>query len=221
MSTIADPFTAFSFEVELTLVTPIPGIGQPVCAGAFSECDGLQVDMEVKSVVQGGSTQYVTHLMGQSRAGQITLRRGMTATADPWAWMAAAGRPGHVATADGRIVMLAADRTVQAAFEVRGCLPVRLRGPALNAQTGLVAVEELGLAVGSITLAGVPLGEAAIGIGLSASIGFSASAGFSANAGVSAGIGATAQVSGGLGLSGSLGGTVSGSASASVSGGLF
>jgi phage tail-like protein len=209
--TVISPFTAFSFDVVLTLASPISGIGQPVCQGAFSECDGLQIDLEPKSVVQGGATDSVTHLVGQTRAGQITLRRGMTTTADLWAWMAAASRPGRPVSCDGQITMLSAAREVQARFVLTGCLPVRLRGPALNAQTGLVAVEELGLAVGHLALAGA---EPAAGVGVSAGIGI----------GFSGGVSAGAQVSGGLGLSASLGGTFSGSASvsasASISGGF-
>jgi phage tail-like protein len=203
--TIDSPFTAFSFEVTLTLATPVAGVGQPVCQGAFSECDGLQLEMEPKSVVQGGATDSVTHLVGQTRAGQLTLRRGMTTTADLWAWMAAVAVPGRALGCDGEIAMLSAAGEVQARFELTGCLPIRLRGPALNAQSGMIAVEELTLAVGHLALAGA-----------SPSGGLSVTAGVSV--GLGAGISAGAQVSGGLGLSGQLGGTFS--ASAAVGAGL-
>ncbi|HEV7758356.1 MAG TPA: phage tail protein [Acidimicrobiales bacterium] len=219
-----DPFTAFNFEVVLGLVAPVPGVGSPVCEGAFSECDGLQLELEPKTVVQGGATDAVTQLMGQGRAGQLTLRRGMTARADLWAWMAAASVPGRDVRADGRIVLYDAAHEVQATFLLSGCLPVRVRGPGLNAQTGLVAVEELGLAVGHLALAGGgAAGGLTIGAGVVASAGVSLSAGAGAFAGVGGGVGAGAfagaQVSGGIGLSGQLGGTVSGSASASA--GIF
>jgi hypothetical protein len=137
----------------------------------------------------------------------------MTATADLWSWMAAAGVPGRTLTADGQITMLSPSGAVQARFLLAGCLPVRLRGPALNAHTGMIAIEELGLAVGRLTLAGAGGGAGdgvSIGGGLSIGIG----AGFSAGG----------QVSGGLGLSGGLGGTLSGTATAgataSLTGGL-
>lgn len=209
--TVDPPFTAFSFEVALTLATPVPGVGEPVCRGAFAECDGLSLELEPKSVEAGGTNDSVTQLTGRTRPGQVTLRRGMTTTPDLWAWMAAAGVPGRPRTADGLITMIGPDHEVQATFVLSGCLPVRLRGPALNAQTGLLAIEELGLAVGRLALAGAsPEG----GLGLSA--GFDASFGFSA--GGSAGAGA--QVSGGLGLSGQLGGTLSASASASAGAGF-
>jgi phage tail-like protein len=206
--TVVNPFTAFSFDVVLSLAAPVPGVGQPVCQGAFAECDGLQIDMEPKSVVQGGVTDAVTHLMGHTRAGQLTLRRGMTSTPDLWAWMAAAGVPGTQITADGQIKMIDGAGVVQARFLLTGCLPVRLRGPSLNAQTGLVAIEELGLAVGQLTLAGAtPAAGSLFGARITAGASISVGTGFSAGA----------QVSGGLGLSGQLGGTFSGSASGAAS----
>jgi phage tail-like protein len=217
--TVVSPFTAFSFEVVLTLATPVPGVGDPVCHGAFSECDGLEITIEPKSIASGGASDVQVHLAGPARYGQLTLRRGMTQTADLWAWVAAVAVPGRALTADGQITMYDGAHALQARFVVTGCLPVRLRGPALNAQTGLVAVEELGLAVGHLALASSGGGTgAAVGIGFSASAGVSASAGISASAGVAGAIsvGGGAQVSGGLGLSGSLGGTFSGSAGASL-----
>lgn len=215
--TVADPFTSFNFEVVLTLASPLPGVADPVCHGAFSECDGLQLDLEPKTVVQGGANDSATHLTGLTRPGQLTLRRGMTSTPDLWAWMAAAGVPGRRVTADGQVTLRDAAHEVQARFLLNGCLPVRLRGPALNAQTGLLAVEELGLAVGRLALAGATPAAgfgASLGIGVSGGVGVGFSAGISGGAGVGLSAGAGAQVSGGLGLSGQLGGTVSGSASA-------
>jgi phage tail-like protein len=215
--TVEPPFQAFNFEVVLTLVEPVAGVGDPVCKAAFSECDGLQIELEPKTVIQGGATEAVTHLAGQTRAGQLTLRRGMTASPDLWAWMAAAAVPGQDVSADGQVVVRGPDGEVQATFLLRGCLPVRVRGPALNAMTGQIAIEELGLAVGHLALAGADAGfGGGIGIGLSAGISVSAGAsvGAAAGGGLVAGATAGAQVSGGLGLSGQLGGTVSGSASA-------
>jgi hypothetical protein len=41
--------------------------------------------------------------------------------------------------------MRAADGTPALRFTLTGCLPVKMRAPALNAREGLIAVEELGL----------------------------------------------------------------------------
>jgi phage tail-like protein len=222
--TIDAPFTAFSFEVVLDLTDAIDGVDDPVCQGAFSECDGLEMSIEPKSVTAGGQTDFQTQLVGPTRYGQITLRRGMTTTADLWAWMLAVTRPGRAVTADGQITMIDGAGETQTTFLLEGCLPVRLRGPALNAQTGLVAVEELGLAVGRLTRSDGN-GGGGFGIGANASIGGSIAGGVSASASgaFATGLGGSASaglaVSGGLGLSGELGGTFSAGASGGIGAG--
>ena len=177
--TVDDPFTAYRFEVVLTLAQPCPGVGGPVCRGAFSECDGLEISMEPKTVIDGGANDFRTHLVGPASYGQLTLRRGMTSTSDLWAWMAAVRVPGRDLTADGTITMSDGAGEPQASFTLEGCLPTRLRGPALNAQTGLVAVEELGLHVGRLTLGGGAEGGIGFGVGFGVSAGASLSVGVS------------------------------------------
>ena len=48
--------------------------------------------------------------------------------------------------------LLAADRSGPAAtFLLTGCLPAKLKAPALNAESGLVAIEELEVAYEMLT----------------------------------------------------------------------
>jgi hypothetical protein len=48
--------------------------------------------------------------------------------------------------------MRASDQSDQAVFQLTGCLPVKLKAPALNAKEGLVAIEEIQIAYESLTL---------------------------------------------------------------------
>jgi phage tail-like protein len=146
---VSEPFTAFSFRVELWL----PGASSPLCDAAFARCDGLEMRFDVRSVHEGG----VHHLFNAPAApGRVTLRRGMTASFDLWHWCTAVARD-RGPRADCRVVVLAPDgATERARFLLRGCLPVRLRGPDLNAAGGGVAIEELELACESLSLE--PLG---------------------------------------------------------------
>ena len=48
---VVRPFMAFSFAVEISLRG---GAAPRVCNAAFSECDGLEMTMEVKTIRQGG-----------------------------------------------------------------------------------------------------------------------------------------------------------------------
>jgi phage tail-like protein len=207
---IVPPYTAFRFEVELTLYQPAPGINGPVCRGAFSECDGLEMTMEPKAVREGGNNQKQIHLMGPISYGQLTLKRGMTDTHDLWYWFAAAGQTGRTSTAAGKVTIANAKGEPSIVFILEECLPVKLRGPSLNAKDGQIAIEEMQLVYQSLSIqtAGASGGGASGGSGS----GVGASAGLSA--GFSAGASAGASVSGGFGLSGGA------SASASATAGL-
>ena len=48
------PFIAFRFEVVLDLDKPKAGLSSPLCEAAFSECDGLELTMQTKTLEVGG-----------------------------------------------------------------------------------------------------------------------------------------------------------------------
>jgi phage tail-like protein len=142
------PFTGFNFAVEIRVADVAPR----VCNAAFSECDGLEMTMEVRTIKEGGNHAQVHRLAGPLAFGTLTLKRGMTSTFDLWDWFARVVEQPNL-RADGEVVMLAPDRsTERARFVVRRCLPVKLKAPALNARDGAVAVEELQLVYESLTL---------------------------------------------------------------------
>ena len=213
------PYTAFRFQVELSLAQSVPAINGLVCRGAFSECDGLEVTMEPKAVREGGNNQEQLHLMGPISYGQLTLKRGMTGNRDLWNWFAAAGRTGRKSTANGKVVIADAAGKPSITFVLENCLPVKLRGPSLNGKDGQIAIEEMQLVYSRLSIRGA--GEAGAGVSLDG--GFSVGASVDVTAGLSAGGGvgasASASVSGGLGLDGG-GLSASASASASATAGL-
>jgi phage tail-like protein len=133
----AEPFAAHAFAVELR----VPGVAGPLCEAAFCECDGLELRRSIATVREGGDDGSVRLLPVRESFGNVTLRRGMTSSFDLWTWW----EQGVRATCD--VVVLApdlADERVR--FRLHGCLPVRLTGPALNATTSAVAIEELEIA---------------------------------------------------------------------------
>lgn len=142
------PFTAFKFSVEIN----VADVASRVCNAAFAECDGLEMTMDVKTIREGGNNGRQIRLSGPLNFGQLTLKRGMTASYDLWDWFSAVlANPGL--RADAEVVLLAADGTTeQARFVLSRCLPVKLKAPPLNAKDGMVAVEELGLAYESMRL---------------------------------------------------------------------
>jgi len=143
------PFTAFNFGVEI-----VPdGASAPLVSAAFSECDGLEMGMDVKTIREGGSNDRQVRLAGPATFGQLTLKRGMTqASFELWKWMAdSIADPSLRAQAE--VVLYAADgSTERARIVLQRCLPVKLKAPALNAKDGAVAVEELQLAYECFTV---------------------------------------------------------------------
>jgi phage tail-like protein len=136
------PFSAFNFSIEITR----SGAGGPLVNAAFSDCDGLDITMDVKTIREGGSNDRQIRLAGPVTIGQITLKRGMTSDFGLWTWMQdTIDDPRE--RADAEIVVLAADgSTERVRFQLSRCVPVKMKAPALNARDGAVAIEELQIA---------------------------------------------------------------------------
>jgi phage tail-like protein len=210
--TVLYPFTSFNFAVEIN----VPGVSSKVCSAAFSECDGLDMTMEVKTIREGGNSSTQYRLAGPVTYGQLSLKRGMTGTFDLWDWFNATLNNAKL-RADAEVVMFAADgHTERARFILTRCLPVKVKAPSLNAKDGMIAIEELQLAYETMRLkrpsgGGLSLGvSAGVSIGADASI--NAEASFSAGASIeaSASLDAGASVGGGASI-GIGGGGASGS----------
>lgn len=150
------PFTAFNFAVEFQLEN-VTGVEGAVCAGAFSECDGLEMTMDVKTIREGGNNTRQIRLTGPVNFGTLTLKRGMTANLDLWRWFATLFEPGRGGLrAQGTVTIFAPEHqdhtNERARFQLDGCLPVKLKAPPLNAKDGMVAIEELQVAYESMRL---------------------------------------------------------------------
>jgi phage tail-like protein len=207
--TVKCPFTNFNFSVEVS----VPGVSRKVCNAAFAECDGLEMNMEVKTIREGGNNGTQIRLTGPVSYGQLTLRRGMTASFDLWDWFSATMGNARL-RADAEVVLLAADgRTERARFVLARCLPVRVKAPALNAREGAIAIEELQLAYESMRLKR-PGGGAGLSLGVSAGVALGAEASFSA--GVSLEASASLEAGASFNAEASLGAEASASANFSI-----
>jgi phage tail-like protein len=146
----AHPFTAFNFLVEIE----VAGVSEMLASAAFSEVDGLEMSMEPKTIREGGRNAGPVHMNGPVSYGQLTLKRGMTANLDLWRWfekVSSGGQGGLRGTAE--VVMLAADGTTeQLKFRLEGCIPTKLKAPALSGKDGQLAIEEMQVAYESLTL---------------------------------------------------------------------
>ena len=135
------PLTTFNFKVNLRL----PNEDGEVCAAEFSECDGLEMSLEPKTIREGGNNGQQIHLSGPVSYGQLSLKRGMTDNFDLWNWFEKVQK-NYSLRASGEVLMLSSSRDEEVKFALTGCLPIKIKAPSLNAQSGLVAIEEMQIA---------------------------------------------------------------------------
>ena len=127
--------------------------GSPLGDGAFQECSGLEIEMDVQEYQEGGRNDGVIRRVGRGKYSPVVLKRGMFFSAggevnrDLWSWLqdvVAGKRP--VARYDGVIQVMSSGEDVVATWVFDRGLPHKVRGPELNAKTGEVAIEELHIA---------------------------------------------------------------------------
>ncbi len=163
---------SFNFRVKLFLAQLKPegapdapnqaGGPQQLVDGAFQECSGLDVEMDVQEYQEGGRNDGVIKRVGRAKYQPLVLKRGMfyrvpehkqrtneKVDSQLWVWfqhVVEGRRP--VARYDGLVEVLDkvtdTDPVARWAFD-RG-LPAKIVGPQLNAKTGEVAIEELHIA---------------------------------------------------------------------------
>lgn len=144
------PFVTFNFGVEITM----PGVASPLCGASFSECDGLEMSMEVKTIREGGNNGRQIRLTGPLAFGQLVLKRGMTRDRDLWDWFLDSFNDPSL-RAQAEVVVFSSEAGTfeeQKRFVLDGCVPVKLKAPALNAKEGLIAIEEMQIAYESLIL---------------------------------------------------------------------
>ena len=122
--------------------------------GGFQECTGLQIDMDVHEITEGGRNDGTVRLAGRGKYTNIVLKRGMlypvggTAVSEIWGWLQgilSGQRP--VVRYDGVIQVLdAASGATTATWVFDRGLPAKVAGPTLNAKSGEIAIEELTIA---------------------------------------------------------------------------
>jgi phage tail-like protein len=167
MSEIMSPFHALrfdlSFEEHGLARGGTPGGAVPLCRGSFSECSGLEANMEAKVINEGGRNYGAAQRVGRVTFGTVVLKRGITSNRDLWRWFelvsqgASAYRltavleirgPGVSAGGDPQPAARTADGSseVRWRWQFRHCMPVKFKVPTANASGTEIAIEELHLA---------------------------------------------------------------------------
>ena len=155
--------TGFRFDVSL--MAERPGSGELIDARAgFQEVSGLELEMDVTELIEGGRNDGTVRRPGRAKHATLVFKRGMflpgqnsgdadrKADVSFWRWIqnCIAGEL-PVRRCKGLIEL---NTTVSAQSGVvpvaswtfeRG-LPVKVKGPDLNAKSGEIALEELHIA---------------------------------------------------------------------------
>lgn len=130
----ADPFLAFAFEVTF----------DQFATGGFSECSGLQMDIDIQEYAEGGLNTHMRKFPGRAKQSNLTLKRGIVDRV-LWDWFYDLSQ-GTVTFRNGTITVRDPSRKViQASWRITRALPARWIGPSLNATQSQVAVETLEL----------------------------------------------------------------------------
>lgn len=139
----ADVFVAFRFEVRVD--------DRPL--GGFTECGGLQLEIEVQDYPEGGLNTQLHKLPVRTKQSNIRLKRGIANRA-LWDWYAELAG-GTVARCNGSILVHdPSGENVVAEWQFRRAYPVKWVGPELNATQNQVAVETIELAHEGLEMTG-------------------------------------------------------------------
>jgi len=130
-----DPYLGARFFVE------IDGIVQ----GGFTECTGLQAEVEVTDYQEGGNNGYVHKLVGRTKFTNVVLKRGVTDSSDLWDWFQDVSR-GEIERKDVSVVLYNSVQEEVRRWNLREAFQAKWVGPAFNATTPAVAIESLELA---------------------------------------------------------------------------
>lgn len=136
-----DPYAAFNFLVEIDNVT----------VAGFSECSGVNTETDAIEYRNGDTDITVTKLPGLKKFGNITLKRGFTASKELWEWRKKV-LDGKTERQSGSIVLQNEARQEALRWNFREGWPRKWEGPTFNAKTNEVAIETLEIVCEGIAL---------------------------------------------------------------------
>lgn len=144
-----DPVLAYNFLITFVdsssvLATAVSAI-RNIVLGGFSECTGLEMSLKVEEYNEGGRNGAVLKFPTRVSWTNLTLKRGMTSSADLWDW--------HYSFVEGRgkrrdgVIVLQNDLHLPVnIWHFKRGLPVKWSGPAMHASQNNVALETLEIA---------------------------------------------------------------------------
>lgn len=157
------PLPVFRFKVDFFISTADSGNkgnSKPICSGSFSECTGIEVNLEPKAIKVGGHNQGDIQLAGRTTYGTVILKRGISTTRDMWDWFDLVSSGAYAYRLDAEIMLRdycdgegegigisigignkSKDFTFK--WKMKNCLPTKFKTADFNAISNQVGIEEL------------------------------------------------------------------------------
>jgi phage tail-like protein len=148
--TILDyPLGVFRFQVDFTLVRENASgdKSRQLCAGAFSECTGLDATMEPKTIKVGGRNYGEIQRAGRVNFATVVLKRGVSKNRDLWNWFYLVANGAYAYRLDAEIKQMdfnggEEDKPVMI-WKMKKALPTKFKTADYNATFNQIAIEEL------------------------------------------------------------------------------
>ena len=131
----ADPSTVFRFYVEVDSKKE----------AVFTEVSGLSMEMALEDVEEGGNNEFVHRMPGRCKVGNLTLKRGMTASNEFLQWSVKVAQ-GTIEKKHVSVVMYNVDGSEAMRWNFDNAYPVKWSGPQFKADDKVVALETVELA---------------------------------------------------------------------------
>lgn len=131
-----------------TFVLTIDGVEM----GTFKEVHGLQIDVAVETIDEGGQNGFQHRFPGRMTWPNLTFKRGLTNPDNLFAWInevagdGFAARGNKLARSTGAVTLMGSDLTRLRSWNIEGAFPVRWTGPDLVTGSGGAIEEELEIA---------------------------------------------------------------------------
>ncbi len=129
-----EPLTSFAFHVEIGSVSE----------AVFSECSGLQAEVQVEEYFQGGDNDTVHKLPGRVRFSNVTLRRGIGCSDQLWNWWKEVLQ-GRITRKQVSIILYDQPGNEVMRWTLADAFPVKWVAPQLRAGDNNIAIEALEL----------------------------------------------------------------------------
>lgn len=129
-----DPYHGFNFLIEI----------EGILTGGFTECSGLQVDIEVETYAEGGLNDYTHNFRGRTKYPPLVLKHGLTPLEGLWNWHQEVVH-GTVNRRNGTVFLLNKMKIPVLWWNFMGAYPTKWTGPDLRADSGNVVFESVEL----------------------------------------------------------------------------